>query len=423
MKKNVVSLILLFLAAASPAVAQKRKKPQQATPIPTITLAEAISQYRFDEAEELLLDEIENLKSKGLSTNEAENKLHAVEKAQSRLNATEQVVFIDSLVVPKAELFKHLRMSDEVGSVSSYSSYFNTPEAEDLSVFLSQMKDKIYYSEKDRNGHIRLFSKDLEGGQWSEPTPLSGLEELGNTHQNYPFVLSDGITLYYAAQGSESIGGYDIFMTRYDTDEHTFLTPENIGMPFNSPANDYLYMVDDFLNLGWFVTDRYQSADKVCIYTFIPNQTRRVYNTANLSPARLRSLARIGSIHDTWQNNKEEVNKALERVAMLNQQNQDLSPDTDLQFVISDGVIYHSLTDFQNPDARKSYEFLKEGNRQREELEHSLEESRLQYAKANESDKASLKGKILQGEQQLRKLIQDLHHQEKEIRRLETVKK
>lgn len=422
MKKHTVLLIALFLAASQVAVAQKRKTTKTPQPqLPTITLTEALQQYRFAEAEELLLGQIEELNRNGQSTTTLEEKLHAVEKAKNRLNATEQVVFIDSLVVPKADLFQHLKMSPEVGSLHSYSTFFKQEEKADLSVFLSQMKDKIYYSDQDESGHIRLFTRDKEGDHWSDPSPVRGLEEQDDLHQNYPFVLSDGVTLYFAAQGSESIGGYDIFMTRYDSDDHSFLMPENIGMPFNSPANDYLYMVDDFLNLGWFVTDRNQPADKLCIYTFIPNQTRKVYSTSSISPEQLRSLAKLASIQATW-NDKKEVEEARNRMSMISQSQEQVQID-DLQFPVADGVIYHRLEDFKNVEARKKFGFLMEGRKQFNEQEQILENMRTQYAKANASGKETLKPRILQAEAQLSKLIRDLHEQEKEVRRLESESK
>ena len=34
--------------------------------------------------------------------------------------------------------------------------------------------------------------------------------------------------------------GYDIFVTRYNTNTYSYLMPENVGMPFNSPYNDYM---------------------------------------------------------------------------------------------------------------------------------------------------------------------------------------
>ena len=49
----------------------------------------------------------------------------------------------------------------------------------------------------------------------------------------------------------------------------TYLAPENVGMPFNSPYNDYMYVIDEFNNLGWFASDRYQPEDKSAyMYSF-----------------------------------------------------------------------------------------------------------------------------------------------------------
>ena len=81
--------------------------------------------------------------------------------------------------------------------------------------------------------------------------------------------MSDGITLYYASDGEGSLGGYDIFVTRYDSENGNYLRPDNIGMPFNSPANDYMYAIDEFNNIGWFASDRYQLITKsvsMCLY-------------------------------------------------------------------------------------------------------------------------------------------------------------
>ena len=87
--------------------------------------------------------------------------------------------------------------------------------------------------------------------------------------------MADGVTLYFAAQGVNSMGGYDIFMSTFDLDKGVFYSPENIGLPFNSTANDYLLAIDDINHLGWLVTDRRQPEDKVCIYTFVPTASRR----------------------------------------------------------------------------------------------------------------------------------------------------
>ena len=77
---------------------------------------------------------------------------------------------------------------------------------------------------------------------------LNGLTER-NGQQDYPFMLSDGTTLYFAENGEESLGGYDLFVTRYSSSSHEYLKPENLGMPFNSPYNDYMLVIDEPNNL------------------------------------------------------------------------------------------------------------------------------------------------------------------------------
>ena len=52
--------------------------------------------------------------------------------------------------------------------------------------------------------------------EWGKGNMLPGsINESMNA--SYPYVLADGITIYYAADGPASMGRYDIFVTRYNT--------------------------------------------------------------------------------------------------------------------------------------------------------------------------------------------------------------
>jgi len=422
MKKIILILICLFVATAQDAVAQRRltKKTNVATTpapvLPTITLSEAIRQYRFSEAEEILLAQIESLESEGKSTEQAEAKLQTVRKAISKMGAVEQVTFIDSLTVPFEEIFSNLHYSDETGKIFSYQDYFKTGDQRS-SVFLSQMKDKLFYAEKNNAGQYHILTRELEGKEWSDAAVPSGLNTNEDTNQNYPYMMSDGITLYYAAQGPESLGGYDIFMTRYDTDDHAFLAPENIGMPFNSPANDYLYIVDDYINLGWFVTDRNQPNGMVCIYTFIPNETRKTYDPSTMSENAIRHHAQIHSIRDTWTDRKA-VDEALARLHTSKSENREQQADNTHSetFIINDQLVYSKAADFKNPDARKKYEFWMEGLNQKNQLQQKLDTLRMEFSRTK-SQKVG--DEILTIENNLRKLSSQLREQEKEIRSIE----
>lgn len=80
----------------------------------------------------------------------------------------------------------------------------------------------------------------LGGNKWSEPENLGPII---NTRYNEesPFILSDAVTLYFASEGHENMGGYDIFISTVSEDGF-WSTPENIGYPINTTEDDVFYM-------------------------------------------------------------------------------------------------------------------------------------------------------------------------------------
>lgn len=338
------------------------------------------------------------------------------ERLERKLQATEQVIFIDSVIVPRSQVLSSLQLSSESGTIESYSRYFNLSDSMDCTVYRSQLGNSIIYSQPQKDGYLRLYSSDLIGTEWTAASRLQGLGD--NQTENYPFMLNDGVTLYFAAQGEESLGGYDIFVTRYDADSHTFLTPENIGMPFNSEANDYLYVVDEYHQLGWFVTDRGQQEGNVCIYCFIPNSSRQIYNQEEIGIDRLRSLANINSIHDTWTDQKR-VKEAMNRLVEMKRNAQHRSVAHDFDFVINDRITYTTISQFRNESSRQKAKWWVEANQEANTIRKELDALRSQYASGDSRTRQSLAPQILILEQKYEKLISDIKLQEKAIRQIE----
>lgn len=399
------------IALTLPLHAQNRGKAQEVR-----SADYYMEHYLFDDAERLLKQDIAKLKRKRHSTANEERKLQQIDKMRSMMEATEQVVFIDSLVVDKATFLEHIRLSPESGSISSYADFFNRPDEIGCTVYMSELGNKICFSQAEENGDIRLYTSNLVGQSWETPRMLEELE--GDDQQNYPFMLSDGITLYYAAQGDESIGGYDIFVTRYDSDEKKFLYPENIGMPFNSPANDYMLAIDEFNKIGWFVSDRNQPEDKVCIYIFIPNDIRKVYSAGDMDEKALIRLASISSISETW-GDKFAVESARARLADATRAMQAAEQKKDFELVINDGITYTLFTDFRSAGAGKLAAKWKQDAEQLARQKESLQALRDKYAKANATAKKQMREQILKAEAQYEKAETALHEQEKQIRNME----
>ena len=414
MKKSLV--IIAVLCSSLSITAQKRGK----TPVYTVTPQEAMAAYDFSLAEEILEHQIADLTKKKQPTDNEEELLEIVRKSQIKLHSTEQVTFIDSIVLPKKQVLQQIKLSQESGTIMSYDDFFKTNKISDCTLFCNELGNRIVYSEANQAGRLRLKEKSLIGGEWSMEHQLTGFEEEENDNLNFPFMLSDGITMYYAAECEESIGGYDIFMTRYDADTGQFLSPENIGMPFNSPANDYLLVIDEFQQLGWFVTDRNQYPDMVCLYTFIPTETRRIYNEDEIGEKRLASLARIASIKDTW-TDKAAVDAAKKRLAEARSEGQGAGSkaNRDFTFVVNDDKTYYTISDFKNQQAQQKAKVWVETQKEYDAKNRELSSLRSKYAAMNEVQRVQIAAQIRLTESAFERLATDKLALEKEIRHLE----
>ena len=108
MKKSLIILTALLLSL--PISAQRKgRKAQQ--PAYTVTPQEAMAAYNFSLAEEILEHQIEDLKKKKQSTVQEEELLESVRKSQIKLHATEQVTFIDSILLPKKDVLEQIKLS------------------------------------------------------------------------------------------------------------------------------------------------------------------------------------------------------------------------------------------------------------------------------------------------------------------------
>ena len=213
------------------------------------------------------------------------------EKLERMKSAMQKVMIIDSMVVDKEHFLQYYKLSPETGSISDGDEFFHIKEHDGYFVHINEIGNKCYYSQQVTDSTSNLFFRESANTEWSNPTPLVGINDDHQfRHVNYPYMMGDGTTFYFAADGDEEgLGGYDIYMTTYDEEDNRFLRPVNIGLPFNSAANDYLYVIDEYANLGWFASDRNQEEGKVCIYIFVPSEMRLTYNIDDYTPVEIKS--------------------------------------------------------------------------------------------------------------------------------------
>ena len=331
---------------------------------------------------------------------------------------TQQILFIDSIVADKDQVLAQIHLSEDAGQLMTTQTF--TGKAVSGQAFVNEMGNKAYLSLPDDSLKQQLYTCDLLGGGWSQPEALQGLND-GLIETSYPYMLADGQTLYFAGQGEESIGGYDIFFTRYDAHSGRFLKPENLGMPFNSEANDYLYVIDEYRQLGYFVTDRRQPEGKVCIYIFVPAESRQTYDAGVYSEQQIRDFAAITRIADTWTDKKarEAAMARLKAVNSAQKRVKTTEPDAQQRLVITDALTYSTASDFKSKEAASLYQQLVQVRQKLSQLESQTEQLRTLYHQAGKAERKSLQTEIVQAEGELKALYATEKRLEKQTRQAE----
>jgi tetratricopeptide (TPR) repeat protein len=369
--------------------------------------------YRFEDAIGMWEEYIDLQKKKKEDTTDTEILLTQTRNLLRMEEKTEDVQIIDSIAVGKDDFLQAYSLSGESGALLSYNGFFeNEPQRVSSIVYTNQKGDKIYYARPSENGIYTLYTQSKLLDAWGDEKAL--LPDPAHDN-NFPFVLSDGVTMYFASKGYESIGGYDIFITRYNTNTNNYLTPEQMGMPFNSPANDYMMVVDEAKNLGWFVTDRNQPEDSVCVYLFIPDPARKRIEDME-DPDLLRNRAALVSIRDTWHEDADYAK--LIRLAHTKTQTE-TKKERDFEFVINDKTTCYTLNDIKSHEARELYKEALNIKKQIEQLEKKLADLRDSYTKGNASTRNQLTPNILQTENQLYAWMEKARIQEKKARNAE----
>ena len=331
---------------------------------------------------------------------ELEKEREYADLLQRLLSRTEDIQIIDSVVVSKNDFLSAYNLSANGGSLQWTHDFFNEERNEESAVvFMNERKTKVYFSRPatEQGNTLYTMEKMLDnfGGEKMVPSPINTRQD-----QAYPFIMSDGLTIYFSSKGHESIGGYDIFASRYNFYSNTYLTPNQMNMPFNSPFNDYMMVIDEQKGVGWFASDRYQPEDKVCVYTFIPNQEVRLVNTENADS--LANRAKISNIKDSWREGVDYAN-LLEKASTIKTISD--NKQQDFEFVINDDYTYYHLTDFKSFTARELFTNAIEAERKLEVAKKQLEIKRAQYAAATENDRLSLTSEILQMERTISELF------------------
>ena len=270
---NKAHTLLLFLLAATFTCAAQ-------TPLVLERQADArLKEYDFAAAQELYRQARE-ASSDTAFRNEMVEKMALCDNGLSMLSFACKPVVITSKTVPAADFFlyyKHIA-SNRWGRLDDGSLAALDPS-------LSRM-----FFERDNGGHRDIFtSTRIKDSLWSAPAIL-GSSHMSAKDEVMPIVSYDGKKLYYSSKGLFGMGGYDLFVCQWDEDSDSWGEPQNLGFPFSSVGDDFLYSDTPDGNFSILASNRGCGADSVTIYVL---QFRNEPLKTAVYPAEARRIASL----------------------------------------------------------------------------------------------------------------------------------
>lgn len=155
------------------------------------------------------------------------------------------------------------------------------------------------------SGGMDLWLCLKEGDYWSKPINLgNSLNTKGN--ELFPTVFKN--TLYFSSNGLEGIGGLDIFQVELDSNGMPIGQPINMGVPVNSPADDFGIAWNKDGKSGYFSSNRKSLNMDDDIYSFTDNKPAKAkFKIVVMDSASSQLVNSIITITDLNNNDKKEI--------------------------------------------------------------------------------------------------------------------
>lgn len=150
------------------------------------------------------------------------------------------------------EIYESYLRGNEWSSPKSLGGPINTVYHESSASFSPDGKTIYFISNRKggKGGRDIWVSTQKDNGQWTEPKNLSELNT--SEDEEAVYIHPDGKTLYFSSKGYKGLGGYDIYVSRFENGK--WQPPVNMGPPINTPGDDYFLVINADGTLGYMAS-------------------------------------------------------------------------------------------------------------------------------------------------------------------------
>jgi hypothetical protein len=168
----------------------------------------------------------------------------------------------------RCEIYVIVRKTSAWSEPQRLKDYINMSGASTTHPYVTNLGDKelLYFSSNRQGGYggmdIWAAARSLtdDGIDFDLPYNLgANINSAGD--EITPFMDVSINTIYFSSNGQPSVGGLDIFKSKGN--EKYWAKAENVGLPVNSAADDYYYVVNKSKTGGFLVSNRMLGKEKI----------------------------------------------------------------------------------------------------------------------------------------------------------------
>ncbi|MCM1176327.1 MAG: hypothetical protein NC308_00140 [Clostridium sp.] len=169
----------------------------------------------------------------------------------------------------------------------------------------------LYYPLKDKGWHnVSGEIPGYEGIPQAVYAPGDSAKVTVNDMEKvYSVVSEDGKAMYFSSASLYGMGGYDIYVSYWDEKASEWGAPVNMGIPFSSPYDDFLYVDTADGKYTLFASNRGCPADSINVYVL--EYDSMPIRTAVVDVAQVRKLMELEPHEEATGPQEDNVEDAL----------------------------------------------------------------------------------------------------------------
>ena len=227
--------------------------------------------YQFNEAIKQYLKFKEVATAQDLKAIDVETDLKACNFGKKLLENITSMIVLEKTEL-KSDKFYDLYKLDDIGGTLIRTDEFESKLDKKLGhrpiIHFPKNSPYIYYSSYGEDGSTGLdiyVKKQLPGGEWSNAQKVQGQVNT-SLDEDFAYMHPNGDYLYFCSKGHNSMGGYDVFRSRYNESTNSFGPPENLDFAISSPDDDVLFVVDSLDRTAYFASARESGQGNLIVY-------------------------------------------------------------------------------------------------------------------------------------------------------------